>query len=132
MAKFRKKPVEVGAKQWWPPGDQRHDPEMLSHRKGNAVTPGDYRQKGDLWQFSTIPGMGDDIFLLRLYCGSDVRVSPGDWVVTASGRKWAVEADVFEAIYEPAEMADAAYDEAADALLPTFRVPSSLLKPEGE
>ena len=101
--KFRRRPAAVEATQWWPPGDPRHDPAMLSRRKGSTVTPGDYRQKGDLWQFSTIPGMGDDIFLLRLYCGSDVRVSPGDWIVTANGRKWAVEADVFVSTYEPAE-----------------------------
>ena len=64
-AKYRKRPVVIEAVQWWPPGDPRHDPKMLTHRKGNAVTPGDYRQSGDLYQFSTIKGMGDVIFLIR-------------------------------------------------------------------
>ena len=39
MAKFRKRPVVVEAVQWFPPGDPRHDPAMLSHRKGNSVIP---------------------------------------------------------------------------------------------
>lgn len=104
MPKFRKKLVVIEAVQWWPPGDEQHDPAMLSHRKGNSVTPGDYRQVGDLWQFSTIRGMGDDTFFLRLACRSDVRVNPGDWIITGeSGKKWVCESTDFPGLYEPVE-----------------------------
>ena len=104
MAKFRKRAVEVVARQWWPPGDPRHDPAMVSHRKGNAVSPPDYRRVGDIFPLSTIPGMGDDVFFLRLNADADnVRIHPGDWIVEAGGKKWAVESDVFDAIYEPVE-----------------------------
>jgi len=98
--KFRKKPVVIEAVQWWPPGDSRHDPTMLSDRKGNAVDPPDYRQPGDLYQFSTIKGMGDDIFMLKTLEG-DMRVSPGDWIITGvAGEKYPCEPDIFEQTYE--------------------------------
>jgi len=100
--KFRKKPVVIDAVQWFPPGDERHDPAMLSHRKGNQVDPPDYRQDGDLWQFSPIKGMGDDIFMLRTLEG-ELRVSPGDWIITGvKGEKYPCKPDIFEATYEPA------------------------------
>lgn len=104
MPKFRKKPVVVEAQQWWPPGDSRHDPAMLSHRKGNQVDPPDYRQDGDLWQFSTIRGMGDDVFMIRTGgSNSDVQVHPGDWIITGvKGEKYPCKPDIFDSTYEPA------------------------------
>lgn len=101
MAKYRKKPVVVDAVQWWPPSDPRHDPSMVTHRKGNTVSPPDYRQAGDLFQFSEIPGMGDDIFMLAVTKGDHVRVHPGDWIITGvEGEKYPCKASVFEATYE--------------------------------
>lgn len=101
--KFRKKPVVIEAVQWFPPSDARHDPSMLSHRKGNTVDPPDFRQPGDLFQFSEFPGMGDDIFLIRTLEG-DMRVSPGDWIITGvKGEKYPCKPDIFEATYEPVE-----------------------------
>ncbi len=102
MAKYRKKPVVIEAVQWWPPGDERHDPAMLSHRKGNAVDPPDYRKPGDLFQFSTIAGMGDDVFMIKTLEG-DMRVSPGDWIITGvKGERYNCKPDIFAATYEPA------------------------------
>lgn len=104
--KFRKKPIVIEARQWFPPGDDRHDPAMLVHRKGNAVSPPDYRQVGDL--YLAIPGNlpnvgGPDVFMIRTLEG-DMKVSPGDWVITGvKGEKYACKPDVFEATYEPAE-----------------------------
>lgn len=99
--KFRKKPIVIEAVRWWPPGDDRHDPSMLSDRKGNTVTPPDYRQPGDLFQFSKIPGMGDDVFMIKTLEG-DMRVSPGDWIITGiKGEKYPCKPDIFEATYEP-------------------------------
>lgn len=101
--KFRKKPIVIEAQQWWPPGDDRHNPSMLSHRKGNTVDPPDFLRTGDLFQFSTIAGMGDDIFMVKTLEG-DMRVSPGDWIITGiQGERYACKPDIFAATYEAAE-----------------------------
>lgn len=102
--KYRKKPIVVDAVQWWPPGDPRHDPSMLSDRKGNAVDPPDYRQSGDLYAFSKIKGMGvDDVYLIRTGGPNDnVTVHPGDWIITGiKGEKYPCSNDIFMATYEP-------------------------------
>ena len=100
---YRAKPVIVEASQWWPPGDPRHDPAMLSHRKGNQVSPPDFRKAGDLYQFCEIAGHGDDIFMLRTGVKDDSRdrVWPGDWLVTdSSGAKRVVTDAKFVAEFE--------------------------------
>ncbi len=106
MAKFRKKPVVIEAQQWFPPGDPRHDPTMLSHRKGNQVSPPDYRQDGDLYCFAegASPGMGGDHYLIRTGGpNSGVQVNPGDWIITGvKGEKYPCKPDIFEVTYEPA------------------------------
>lgn len=103
MARFRKKPVTIEAEQWFPPSDPRHNPAMLSHRKGNSVKPPDYRQVGDLWQFSTIKGMGDDLYMIHTLEG-DLKVSSGDWIITGiKGEKYPCKPDIFEATYEPVD-----------------------------
>lgn len=101
MPQFRKKPIVIQAEQWFPPGDPRHNPAMLSDRKGNSVDPPDYRQPGDLYQYSKVPGMGDHIFLVKTLEG-DLTVSPGDWIITGvAGEKYPCKPDIFEATYEP-------------------------------
>lgn len=103
--KFRKRPVVIEAQQWWPPGDTRHEPLMLSHRKGNTVDPPDYLRLGDLrlgdlFQFSRIVGMGHDVFFIKTLEG-DMKVSPGDWIITGvKGEKYACKPDIFEMTYE--------------------------------
>lgn len=105
MPKFRKKPIVIKAQQWWPPGDSRHDPSMLVHRKGNTVDPPDYRQLNDL--YLAMPGGlpnigGSDVFMVRTLEG-DMKVSPGDWIITGvNGEKYPCKPDVFEKTYEPA------------------------------
>lgn len=99
MNKFRKKPVVIEAQQWFPPGDERHDPAMLSHR------PPDYRQDGDIFCFAegASPGYGGDIFFVRTGGpNSDVQIHPGDWIITGvKGEKYPCKPDIFEATYEP-------------------------------
>ena len=102
--RFRNKPVEIEAKQWWPPSDSRHDPSMVTRRKGNSVIPPDYRQDGDLYPFCEIKGMGcEDIFFIRTGGpNSDVQVHPGDWIITGvKGEKYPCNPEIFEATYEP-------------------------------
>ena len=104
--KFRKKPIVIDAQQWFPPGDPRHDPTMLSHRKGHTVSPPDYRQSGDLYAFSEIKGHGaDDIFLIRTGGPNDnVTVNPGDWIITGvNGEKYPCKPYIFEKTYEPVD-----------------------------
>ena len=102
--KFRKKPVVIDAVQWWPPGDPRHDPSMLVHRKGASVNPPDNMREGDLYQ-SHVGGRlnigGDDMFSIWTLEGS-LNVSPGDWIITGvKGEKYPCKPDIFEATYEP-------------------------------
>lgn len=106
MARFRKKPVVIDAQQWFEPGDPRHDPSMLVERKGNTVSPPDYRQVGDL--YLAMPGGrhglgGSAVYMIRTLEG-DMRVSSGDWVIIGvKGEKYACKPDIFEETYEPAE-----------------------------
>ena len=101
--KYQKKPLVIGAIQWFPPGDDRHIPALLSHRKGNQVNPPDYRQVGDIFQFSTIRGMGDDIFLIKTLEG-DLKVSPGDYIIKGiKGEIYPCKPDIFEESYERVE-----------------------------
>jgi hypothetical protein len=103
MSQYRKKAIVVEAEQWWPPGDPRHDPAMLSDRKGNTVDPPDYRQPGDLYQLTTIPGMGDDLFFIKTLEGP-LKVAPGDWIITGvAGEKYPCKPDIFDATYEPVD-----------------------------
>ena len=104
MAKYRKKPVVVDAVQWFPPGDDRHDPSMVTWRKGNAVNPPDYRQKGDIYPFCMIGGKAvDNVFFIRVGGPNDnVTVHPGDWIITGvNGEKYPCRPDIFEKTYEP-------------------------------
>lgn len=100
--KFRKKPVIIEAKQWFPPGHEGHDPEMLSNRRGNCVEPPDYLQSGDLFASpgSDVPGFPARFFVKTLE--GNMRVSDGDWIITGvKGEKYPCKPDIFEATYEP-------------------------------
>lgn len=99
--KYRKKPVVIEAHQWFPPGDERHDPNMLTVRKGNSVNPPDYRQLGDLYQFHD--GFRSQIFFIHTLEGN-MRVKPGDWIITGiAGEKYPCKPDIFEQTYEKVE-----------------------------
>jgi len=104
MSQFRKKPVVIEAVQWFPPGDERHDPSLLSHRKGNSVDPGDYLQLGDLFASpgEAIKGFPAQYFIKTLE--GNMKVSPGDYIITGvAGEKYNCKPEIFKATYEPAQ-----------------------------
>ncbi len=104
--KFRKKPVVIEAQQWFPPGDERHDPSMLIARKGNAVSPPDYLRDYDLYcGIRGDIGMGPAVYMIRTGgSNSDVQVHPGDWIITGvKGERYPCKPDIFEATYEVVE-----------------------------
>lgn len=101
MPKFRTKPVVIEAKQWFPPGDDRHDPSMWRDIRNEPNGPDRVLRNGDVYQFSPVPGMGDDVFIIRTLEGQ-LEVSPGDWIITGvKGEKYPCKPDIFEATYEP-------------------------------
>lgn len=75
MAKYRKKPVEVYAVQWWGPANPDHP----------AVTISVDGREG--W-INTLEGV--------------LHLSPGDWIVTghSKGESWPVKPDIFIETYE--------------------------------
>ena len=74
MSKYRKKPIVVEAKQWWP------------GTKVEGVCPGISPEWG---RINTLEGW--------------LTVSPGDWIITGiKGEKYPCKPDIFEATYEPA------------------------------
>lgn len=69
---YRKRSGDVEAKQWFPPGDERHDPSMLRGQGGTV---------GDIWQY----GLSGD-YLFRQQSGVATVLDTGDWVVIANER----------------------------------------------
>lgn len=84
MARFRKRPVEIEAEQWWP-GKFVEGVTELVHDPGDG---------------STVSSRAGVIDTLE---GPHI-VSPGDWVITGvKGEKYACKPDVFAATYEPVD-----------------------------
>ena len=104
--KFRKKPIVVEAKQWFPPKDHRHDPTMLNHRRGNSVSPPDYRRTGDIYCFTdgdgAGPGFRGDLYFIRVGEPNDnIQIHPGDWIITGTkGEKYPCRDDIFNETHE--------------------------------
>jgi hypothetical protein len=91
MAKFRKKPIVIEAKQWLIPGDVEGVREPTE-------------AEVDQWQLLPRIFMGEGPFgALDTLEGAYV-VSPGDWIITGiKGEKYPCKPDVFKATYEPVE-----------------------------
>jgi hypothetical protein len=86
MPRFRKRPVEVEAAQWFPGTDI---PGVFGEREatpgGNGLSP-----------------EGPMAFVRTIH-GQVTRIAPGDWVVTEPDGQhhYPVKPDIFEATYEP-------------------------------
>jgi hypothetical protein len=88
MARFRKKPVEIEARQW---------------------LPGDMEAAGDLigWLMAAgarheiVRGLGASCVLSILTLEGEMEASPGDWIIRGvKGEFYPCKPDIFEATYE--------------------------------
>lgn len=98
MPKFIKKPIAIEADQWFPPGDERHLPEV--HRVGCEVG------MADIGTISVIqPDAHNKYYTMKTLSGW-VKLEPGDWIIkgppTAKhSRDWyPCKPDIFKATYE--------------------------------
>jgi hypothetical protein len=101
MAKYQSKRVVVEAKQWFPPGHEKHDPSMLT-----TYAVGQTRKQGDLFLLERGGVPNEDRYAIYFPSGH-VWVSPGDWIVTVPRTnivdKHPCDPVTFEAKYEPFE-----------------------------
>ncbi|MYE06645.1 MAG: hypothetical protein F4Y04_05395 [Chloroflexi bacterium] len=99
MAKFRKKPVEIEAHQWWQNGD--HPEDGPAKREGNVV------------RYYRHPDIGGSTSCSHCECSMHVHgwidtlegghtVCPGDWIITGvKGERYPCKPDIFAETYEP-------------------------------
>ncbi len=89
MAKFRKKPVEVEATQWWKNGDH---PEVVRRFRHHAIPGSNHCRKCS----DTMRHHG----WIETLEGGHI-VCPGDWIITGvKGERYPCKPDIFEATYE--------------------------------
>ena len=118
--KFRKKPVEIEATQWFKMGD--HPLDYANPEKayaGAAVYSQGYRKErnweGDVVRYYRDPEVSGE--LKCSICGNQYNshgwidtlegghiVCPGDWIITGvKGEMYPVKSDIFEMTYEAVE-----------------------------
>lgn len=92
MARFRKKPIEVDAEQWFP---DKHVPGVHMYQPPDAVVGG--RGHGEQ-RFKQDPYPA----VLTIH-EEWVRVAPGDWIITEPDGKhhYPCKPAVFDATYDP-------------------------------
>ena len=94
MARFRKKPVEVEAAQWFQPGDH---PAVYA-----CAAP--YRRIGDSQLCEACHHRVVAHGLVDTLEGSRHRVCPGDWIITGvKGEHYPCKPDIFKVTYEPVQ-----------------------------
>ena len=111
MSKFRKKPVEVDATQWFKNGDHPEDESNCLQ-----VMPGEaHLVEGKIVRYYRNPE--DDGQRQCEHCGEIMHVHgwietlegghivcPGDWIITGvQGERYPCKPDIFEATYDPVE-----------------------------
>jgi hypothetical protein len=116
MAKFRKKPVEIEATQWFKNGDHPEDdafsPPKLSD---DEDTSGRVEREGKVVRYFRRPGVPGDGICSECYQPFHVhgwidtledghRVCPSDWIVTGiAGERYSCKNQIFRDSYEPAD-----------------------------
>lgn len=119
MPKFRKKPVVIEATQWFKNGDHPYDDCAVYYANDDGVCnhddPGAEKQIGEgkivrYFRHPDISGQDKCPYCGRKYhdhglidtLEGDMRVCPGDWVITGvQGEHYPCKPDIFEATYEP-------------------------------
>lgn len=121
MAKFRKKPVEIEATQWFKNGDHPADyaKDEVGFENGNVRTFSGDERKGNGWEGGVVryfrrPDVPSDQSCK--HCSQTMHyhgwidtlegghiVCPGDWIITGvKGEVYPCKPDIFQATYEPA------------------------------
>ena len=99
--KYRKKPIEIEAHQWFKNGD--HPEDMSDHLEGEVVRR--FRRPdihGDQACNDCSRPFHDHGWIDTLEGGH--RVCPGDWIITGvKGERYPCKPDIFEATYDPVE-----------------------------
>ena len=90
--KFRKKPVEIEATQWFKHGDH---PKVYPAVSGKVET----------WYAEQVGVPSSELGMIDTLEGPHY-VTPGDWIITGvKGEHYACKPDIFEMTYEPVEIA---------------------------
>lgn len=102
--RYRKKPVEITAHQWFRNGD--HPEDGPADREGSVVRY--YRDP--LVPSNTVCRLCNVVMHLHGWLdtleGGHI-VCPGDWIITGiKGEKYPCKPDIFEMTYEPVDMTD--------------------------
>lgn len=96
--KFRKKPVVIEAVQWFKPGDHPKVIKMLDTAEGQEPYS---KTMEKAW------GEHAAVFYAVQTLEGNMRVSPGDWIITGvKGEQYPCKPDIFAQTYEPAEHMD--------------------------
>ncbi|MFE9391721.1 hypothetical protein [Streptomyces sp. NPDC006784] len=112
MARYRKKPVEIEAIQWWKNGDHPDDALPPEHK----ILPGE-RSEGRVVRYFRRPEPEYDGQTTHDLCGriwhdhgwidtleGGHTVCPGDWIITGvQGEVYPCKPDIFAATYEPVD-----------------------------
>lgn len=115
MGRYRKRPVEVDAHQWWGNGD--HPDDRVGEILPDPIGGGAYeRREGAVVRYFRRPEPEYASELTHEPCGRTWHdhgwidtlegghtVCPGDWIITGvQGERYPCKPDIFEATYEPA------------------------------
>lgn len=111
MPRFRKKPVEIEATQWFENGDHPEDDCRVIDREGPTLM----RTEGKVVRYYRDPARPGDSACP--HCGQPYRahgwidtlegghvVCPGDWIITGvKGERYPCKPDIFAATYDAIE-----------------------------
>mgnify|MGYP001567246516 CR=1 FL=1 len=99
MPKFRKKPVEVEAVQWFRMGDHPKvvdGYQRIDSRTKTGLVVGDHSERGTWRRGCPV----DQVPVIKTLEGWH-RVSEGDWIITGvNGEHYPCKPDIFEQTYE--------------------------------
>lgn len=104
--KFRKKPVEIEATQWFKIGDHPQDNSVPDGAPASGLTDGKVVRRTRVSHSVRRTECPECGLLLRMHGFVDTlegghRVCPGDWIITGvQGEHYPCKPDIFEETYE--------------------------------